>query len=67
MNFIIVTKLLYSIYDTIFNLLFTPSQVKKKLLGLISTYFTILKTNWRRMLYLHYLVLLKYVSHLAKL
>ena len=64
-NSIIIAKFFHIIYNAIFMLLFVVSQTKGGLLGPILNYFAIVKINSCGILYLHYLVWLKSVSHLA--
>ena len=53
MNLVAVAKFLYIICDAIFMSLFGAGQIKKELLGPISSYFGIVKRNSHEMLYLY--------------
>ncbi len=64
-NPIAIAKFFYIICDAIFMSLFGVGQSKRGLLGPILNYFGIVETNSHRILYLHYLVWLKGVLHLA--
>lgn len=56
MNSVTVAKFFHIICDAIFMSLFSASQTEGGLLGLISNYFSNVKTNACRMLHLHCLV-----------
>lgn len=66
-NPVTIVKFFNYIYDAIFMSLFDVSQTAKGLFGPILNYFASVKINNRKMLYLHCLVWLKSISHLATL
>ncbi len=67
MNPVAVAKFLHITCDAIFMSLFGAGQTERGLLGPISNYFGTVETNGREMLYLHCLVWIKDVLHLATL
>lgn len=55
-NSITIAMFFYIIYKALFISLLATSEIKKKLLELISNYFAIIETNKYRMLYLYCLI-----------
>lgn len=56
MNLVAITKFFHIIYKALFVSLLAAGEVKGGLLGLISNYFVMVKTNEYGILYLHCLV-----------
>lgn len=67
MNLVAVAKFFHIIYKALFVSLLATGKVKKGLLEPILNYFATIETNEYRMFYLHCLIWLRRVSHLAML
>lgn len=67
MNFVTVACLFEAIYYSIFEYLLAASSEDRRLLGPVSTYFSIVETNSQGILYLHYLIWLQGDFHISQL